>query len=246
VRDSRPSDPSAAASATPTTYVCFSRQRYGTGQCPSERLPADQLDRAVLQALLDTYQHTDLFEEAAAATTSQAATLRQQRQGELAAIATDLNRAKAAIERYLDAFEAGTLPEATCGKRLQALGAKVADLRARQAELNDALAAISATPLSATELRDLTARIRAAVDHGRQPCRRHSSTAWSRRSAWTHATTSSPGSAYPRASHPTAAATGRFDPCTGRCTVDELHELSPTFADDVRFFVEVWPTIDIR
>ena len=27
------------------------------------------------------------------------------------------------------------------------------------------------------------------------------------------------------------------------CTVDELRALSPTFADDVRFFVEVWPTI---
>jgi 8-oxo-dGTP pyrophosphatase MutT (NUDIX family) len=27
------------------------------------------------------------------------------------------------------------------------------------------------------------------------------------------------------------------------CSVDELLELSPTFADDVRFFVEVWPTI---
>ncbi len=27
------------------------------------------------------------------------------------------------------------------------------------------------------------------------------------------------------------------------CTVDELLELSPTFADDVRFFVDVWPTI---
>jgi 8-oxo-dGTP diphosphatase len=30
------------------------------------------------------------------------------------------------------------------------------------------------------------------------------------------------------------------------CTVDELRALSPTFADDVRFFAEVWPTIADR
>jgi hypothetical protein len=56
-------------------------------------------------------------------------------------IAVQLDQAEAAIERYLGAFEAGTLPEAQCGKRLQALGAKLADLQAHELELQQALAA---------------------------------------------------------------------------------------------------------
>jgi site-specific DNA recombinase len=34
-------------------YVCFSRQRYGTNTCPGERLRADLLDQAVINALLE-------------------------------------------------------------------------------------------------------------------------------------------------------------------------------------------------
>ena len=36
-------------------------------------------------------------------------------------------------ERYLSAFESGTLTEAQCGKRLEGLAAKVRDLRQRRA-----------------------------------------------------------------------------------------------------------------
>jgi site-specific DNA recombinase len=48
-------------------YVCFSRQRYGTQTCPAERLRADLLDQAVIDALLATFQQSDLFEQAIAA-----------------------------------------------------------------------------------------------------------------------------------------------------------------------------------
>jgi site-specific DNA recombinase len=61
--------------------------------------------------------------------------------GELVAIRSEIDQAEAAIERYLAAFEAGTLPEAQCGKRLQALGAKIAELQARELELQQVLAA---------------------------------------------------------------------------------------------------------
>lgn len=45
-------------------YTCFSRQRYGTKACDADRLPADALDAAVLDALLKTYGRTDLFDRA--------------------------------------------------------------------------------------------------------------------------------------------------------------------------------------
>src|SRR6266536_2000680 len=46
-------------------YVCFSRQRYGQATCAADRLPADELDRALLEALLVTLARSDLIERAA-------------------------------------------------------------------------------------------------------------------------------------------------------------------------------------
>jgi hypothetical protein len=43
-------------------YTCFSRRRCGTKYCAAERLPAEELDAAVIDALLHTYERTDLFD----------------------------------------------------------------------------------------------------------------------------------------------------------------------------------------
>jgi hypothetical protein len=147
-------------------YTCFSHQRYGKQACPSERLPADQLDEAILAALLDTFARTDLAEQATRLIRSQAADVRDRAEGELAVIRTEIDQAEAAIERYLGAFEAGTLPEAQCGKRLQALGAKIVDLQARELELQQALAAsaVEALPTPA-DLVELASQVRQVIEH---------------------------------------------------------------------------------
>ena len=51
----------------------------------------------------------------------------------------ELAKTEAAIERYLLAFEAGSLPEAVCGERVRHLGSKAAELRTRRAELEYAV-----------------------------------------------------------------------------------------------------------
>ncbi len=45
-------------------YTCHRRNRYGPKGCPSERLPAEELDQAVLKAMLEAYSDTDLVVEA--------------------------------------------------------------------------------------------------------------------------------------------------------------------------------------
>ncbi|MHB1987298.1 MAG: recombinase zinc beta ribbon domain-containing protein [Acidimicrobiales bacterium] len=125
-------------------YTCFSRQRYGTDICNAERLAADALDAAVLEALLDTYTRSDLFETALAAAAERAGAVRAQHQGELAVVDTEAARTEEAIERYLLASEAGTLPGAQCGARIRTRGAKAAELRTRRAELVELIAAADA------------------------------------------------------------------------------------------------------
>jgi DNA-binding transcriptional MerR regulator len=67
---------------------------------------------------------------------SRAAERQQQIRDELAATETDLTKAEEAIERYLLAFENGSMPEATCSQRVQALAEKAAELREHRADLN--------------------------------------------------------------------------------------------------------------
>src|SRR6266542_4135492 len=58
-----------------------------------------------------------------------------------------IGKPEAAIERYLDAFEAGTLPEDICGQRVQDLSGWIAKLRFRQDELRQSLDAATSLQL---------------------------------------------------------------------------------------------------
>ncbi|MBT8225768.1 MAG: hypothetical protein KJO75_09760, partial [Dactylosporangium sp.] len=59
---------------------------------------------------------------------------------ELAAVETELTRTNDAIDRYLTAFENGTMPEQTCGPRISALADKTKQLTRRRDELTLLLA----------------------------------------------------------------------------------------------------------
>lgn len=78
-------------------YTCFFRQRYGPDTCPADRLPAGELDDAVFDALLATYQRADLFDRVAndAATRAHAAAQRQR--GDLANVPAELDKAEQAV-----------------------------------------------------------------------------------------------------------------------------------------------------
>jgi hypothetical protein len=51
----------------------------------------------------------------------------------------EMRKADESVQRYLLAFENGTLPEAMCGERMRALADRLGELRARQAELEAAV-----------------------------------------------------------------------------------------------------------
>jgi site-specific DNA recombinase len=153
-------------------YTCFTRQRYGTRYCDAERLPAEELDAAVLDALLHTYERTDLFDKAVAAARRRARAERSNHEQELAVVDAGITKAEDAIERYLSAFEAGMLTEAQCGKRLEALAMKVRDLRTRREEL---LAAMEHAKTSAPNVEEIAAmrrHIEQALTDGSVPARK--------------------------------------------------------------------------
>ncbi len=153
-------------------YTCFSRQRYGEETCPAERLPAEELDDAVLDALLATYERSDVFEEAVAGARNRAMAIHDQQEAELAKIEAELRKTEEAVERYLLAFEAGTLPEAQCGERVRTLTAKAADLRVRREELVVLLDESRLQAPTEQELADARAEIRKVRANGDAPARK--------------------------------------------------------------------------
>jgi site-specific DNA recombinase len=91
---------------------------------------------------------------------------------ELAVVDAGITKAEDAIERYLSAFEAGTLSEAQCGKRLEQLATKVRDLRERREELAVAVQHASATAPDAEGIAEMRRHIEKAVTDGAVPVRK--------------------------------------------------------------------------
>src|SRR6266540_4326237 len=102
-------------------YVCFSRHRYGPDTCPSERVDAEQLERALLDALLTTLERTDLIERAAANLVAQLGSHRTQYQAQVESVEEELRRTEKAIDRYMLGFEEGRIDLDRFGPRMEEL-----------------------------------------------------------------------------------------------------------------------------
>jgi site-specific DNA recombinase len=143
-------------------YTCFTRTRYGKhATCTAPRLPADEIDQLILNALYTFYCTaepilTAMIERAQA----QRDTGADDRHAELAAVTTQITTAEAAITRYHLAFENGTMDDATAGDRIRELRQRLARLHSRRAELDQAPAEPTAPPPGTiTKIRDHLATI---------------------------------------------------------------------------------------
>jgi len=87
-------------------------------------------------------------------------------------VEAELRRTEEAIERYLLAFEAGTLSDIHLAPRLQTLAAKTTELQHRQAELTTAIEGTSARPPSEAVLVQLREPITEAITHGPMPAKK--------------------------------------------------------------------------
>ncbi|MDA8288640.1 MAG: recombinase family protein, partial [Actinomycetota bacterium] len=135
-------------------------------------LPAEELDSAVLDALLRVYERTDLFDTAISAARRRARSQRVNHDQELAVVDAGITKAEDAIERYLSAIEAGTLSGAQCGRRLEGLAAKVRDLRVRREELLAAMEHAKATAPDADAIAAMRHHIEHALTDGSVPARK--------------------------------------------------------------------------
>jgi len=128
-------------------YICFTRSRYGPAACNATRIPAGQADTAALHALAAFYaQETELLLGAITRQQAQQDSGQDERQAQVDAIASQIQAKQAAIGRYQNAFENGTMDDTTAGPRLRELQQELIALKARQAELDEAISDRPAPP----------------------------------------------------------------------------------------------------
>jgi site-specific DNA recombinase len=152
--------------ATYRYYTCGARQRYGTKSCAADRLPAEALDDAVVRSLLSAYEDTDLFSKAISEAQERADLDESRHDGERAALQSELDKVERGIDRYLRAFESGTMPEEICGERVKDLGTRATALCARCLELDSGTTANEFVAPTSVELTELCQRVEEAVAGG--------------------------------------------------------------------------------
>ncbi|WP_308200332.1 recombinase family protein [Kibdelosporangium philippinense] len=122
-------------------YICHNRNRYDTTKCDATRINADSIETAVLNGLSSFYRdHYQLIADAVTRHQAQHLAGEDNQRAELATVEAELTKTNQAIDRYLNAFENGTLEEDDLAARLATLKTKTKQLRARRDELADQLA----------------------------------------------------------------------------------------------------------
>jgi site-specific DNA recombinase len=153
-------------------YVCWTVQRYGKDACGAERIRADALEDAVLSALVELYSDPELITRAILAHQAVANLTIRQHHDELAATDAELAKTEAALERYMHAFEAGTLTADMFAERVRDLANKAKSLRARQAVLAEVAADAGAPLPTLSEVEVLRDQLRDVALHGPGPVRK--------------------------------------------------------------------------
>lgn len=106
-------------------YVCFSRQRYGRDACDADRLPADELEEAILGQLRSVLEKEPVVREAIASAFEELEAEGPQREEEITRIEAEARKVGESLDRYFRAFEEGTMPESACGTRIDELTGKL-------------------------------------------------------------------------------------------------------------------------
>jgi site-specific DNA recombinase len=84
---------------------------------------------------METYSDFEVIDEAVREARDRSEADRPQHAQQLEVVEGEIRKTEEATERYFRAFEAGSISEAQCAPRLQALSEKMIELRCRKADL---------------------------------------------------------------------------------------------------------------
>jgi site-specific DNA recombinase len=116
-------------------YVCSSRKRTAGTSCASRRINADRLEHTVLSSVVSVYRDSGLFAQAAQRALQQREVDLPAQRAQATRIEKDLAQVRSSLDRYLAAFEAGTMEAASVSARVLDLQEREEILTAQRAAL---------------------------------------------------------------------------------------------------------------
>jgi len=147
-------------------YACRHRQTKGTYGCRSTRIPAEDLEAAVIDDLLRTLSRSDLFEQAITAAIAEVTDNRPRLEAELASTDARLRDTETGLNQYLRAFETGEMPAAICSPRVTELTQRRGELAAHRKELARQVESSSPQLPTPEQLRVLCAQFHRGIEEG--------------------------------------------------------------------------------
>ena len=151
---------------TSPVYACRNRQTKGTYRCRSTRIPAEDLEAAVIDDLIRTLSRSDLFERAITAAIAEVMDSRPSLEAELASTEAQLRDTETGLDHYLRAFETGEMPAATCSPRVTELTQRRDELVAHRKKLACQIEAANPQLPTPEQLQALCAEIRRTIEDG--------------------------------------------------------------------------------
>ena len=115
-------------------YTCASRSRRGPTACDQPRLPKREFEDAVLAQMSEVYRDSELIGMAIDTATAQARSAAAGAEQARSGLQAEASEVRHKIERYVTAFESGTLAASAFGGRVGALQAQRDLLDARLQE----------------------------------------------------------------------------------------------------------------
>jgi hypothetical protein len=135
-------------------------------------LPADALEREVLGSLVETLSQPGVLDKALKDTWAERVAQQQRSAAELDSIDAEIRKVNETTERYLTAFENGTMSDAQCGERLRRLEERGRDLLRRRNAITDAIDEDAFELPTEGELADLRTQLTDALADGADPVRK--------------------------------------------------------------------------
>ncbi len=151
---------------TSPVYACRNRQTKGTYGCRSTRIPAEDLEAAVIDDLIRTLSRSDLFERAITAAIAEVMDSRPSLEAELASTEAQLRDTETGLDHYLRAFETGEMPAAICSPRVTELTQRRDELVAHRKKLACQIEAANPQLPTPEQLQALCAEIRRTIEDG--------------------------------------------------------------------------------
>ncbi len=116
-------------------YTCSTRSRHGKAACDQDRLRRDQLEAAVLGQLAEVYANSTLLRQSVEAADRQWRAEEGTRRGRLAALAVERIDLERRLQRYLVAFEEGSLRPQTAQARIDTIEIRLQTISGEETEL---------------------------------------------------------------------------------------------------------------